>query len=161
MVTGGVVVLCINWCVPLNRYCISMEKIDRVIQRCYGIRAPTRYTLHFPLPWQNTLFLHRRLPRFTGPASRSNPFRPQLSVLLMELRSNIRYVFLFHLSRLDPLRSFTGPSVRWSLLCPSYVFLFRFRSCSAFATQHRSTVLFPLSPLYDSPSLSPIGSVMW
>ena len=61
----------------------------------------------------------------------------------------------------DPLRSSTGPSVRWTPFSSSYVFLFRFHSCSAFAAQHRSPVPFPLSTLYDSLSLSPIGSVMW
>ena len=33
MVTDGVVVLYIDWCVLSDRYCISMEKIDRAIQR--------------------------------------------------------------------------------------------------------------------------------
>ena len=72
-----------------------------------------------------------------------------------------RYVFLFHPFRLDPCRSSTGPSVRWSLFSSSYVFLFRFRSRSAFATQHQSSVPFPLSTSYDSLSRFLIGPALW
>ena len=49
---------------------------------CYGIRAFTRYTLHFPLPRQSTLSLHRRIPRFTGPTPRSVHIRSRLHILL-------------------------------------------------------------------------------
>ena len=30
-----------------------------IVHRCYGIRAPTRYTLHSPFPQRRTLFLRR------------------------------------------------------------------------------------------------------
>ena len=56
---------------------------------------------------------------------------------------NNRCVFLFHRFHLDPFRSSTGPSVRWSPFHISYVFLFRFHSCSASATQHRLPYRFP------------------
>ena len=78
-----------------------------------------------------------------------------------ELCSNIRYAFLFHLSRPDPFHSSTDPSVRWSPFSLSYDFLFRFRSCSASATQHRSIGPFPLSASYDSLSRFLIGSAKW
>ena len=50
----------------------------------------------------------------------------------------------------DPLRSSTGPSVRWSPFSSSYVFPFRFRSHSAFATLYRFPIPIPLSTSYNS-----------
>ena len=61
----------------------------------------------------------------------------------------------------DPSRSSTGPLVRWSPFHISYVFLFRFRSCSASATQHRLSVPFPLLTSYDSLVSFLIGSAKW
>ena len=45
--------------------------------RCYGIRAPTRHTLHSPFPRWRTLLLHRRIPHFAGPTPEPIHFRPQ------------------------------------------------------------------------------------
>ena len=61
----------------------------------------------------------------------------------------------------DPLRSSTGPSVRWSPFSPSYVFLFGLRSCSASTTQHRPPFRFSFDTSYDSLSRILIGSAMW
>ena len=52
---------------------------------------------------------------------------------------------LFHLSCHDLFHSSTGPSVCWSPFHISYVFLFRFCSCSASTTQHLCSILFLLS----------------
>ena len=42
-----------------------------------------------------------------------------------------------------------------------FFFLFRTRSCSASATQHRYSAPFPLSTSYDSPFRFLIGSAQW
>ena len=68
---------------------------------------------------------------------------------------------LFHLSSLDPFRSSTGPSARWSPFHISYVFHFRFRSCSTSATQHQLSVLFLLSVSHHSLFPFLVGSAMW
>ena len=62
-------------------------------------------------------------------------------------RSCYRCASLFHLSCLQSvslLHQSFGPLVSISIL---YAFHFRFRSCSAFATQHRFLIPFPLSPI--------------
>ena len=132
------------------------------VSDCYGIRAPTRYTLHFPLPRQTTLLLYQRLSRFTGPTSRSIRIHPRLLILLTEPRSDIRCVFLFHLF-LPLIRSALPLDLRPTglHLVPRMFSSLRFRSCSTFATQHRPSVPLPLSTSYDSSLISPIGSAKW
>ena len=68
---------------------------------------------------------------------------------------------LSHLSCLDPFRSSTGPSVRWSPFHISYAFLFGFRSCSTNAAQYWLSVPFSHSTSYDSLISFLIGSAMW
>ena len=46
------------------------------VPNCYGIRAPTRHTLHSPFPRWRTLFLHRRIPHLTGPIPGPIHIRP-------------------------------------------------------------------------------------
>ena len=44
---------------------------------CYGIRAPTRHTLHSPFPRWRTLFLHWWIPHLTGPIPGPIHIRPR------------------------------------------------------------------------------------
>ena len=109
--------------------------------------------------------------RLTSPSTTSSPRRPDYgtnphsSPMSHPLRWNpvphLDTSSLFHLSCPDPFRSSTDPSVRWSPFHILYAFRFRFRSCSASATQHRLSVPFPFSTLYDSLVSFLIGSALW
>ena len=89
------------------------------VHDCYGIRAPTRHTLHSPFPRWRTIFLHQRIPHLTGPIPGLIRIRPQHHAHLKPGPFLSRCVFLFHLSRLWSVslfhRSF-GPLVSISYL---------------------------------------------
>ena len=65
------------------------------------------------------------------------------------------FTFLILICFALPFCSSTGPLACWSPFHISYVFRFRFHSCSAFTTQHRPSAPFPLPISYHSPFLFP------
>ena len=116
---------CIYWGSPLFHQ--ALELLLVLWNSCPYTISPTFSSP--PMP-HRTSPLTNSLPLWTNtrtyPHSSQTPPSPRWnSVPFLDV------CFSFHLSCLDPFRSSTGPSVRWSLFHISYAFPFSFRSCSA------------------------------
>ena len=107
----------------------------------------------------------------TSPSTNSSPHRtdtktyphssPTPRSLKTEPRSNLRCIFLFHLSRLIPFHSSTGPSVCWSPFHISYAFLLCLPCHSTSVLQSWLFVPCLLSVSYHFSFPFLIDSAMW